>query len=86
MFQTEARPRPPRIITGKISAKRAAVLSGLRLPVVVDLCRRKIIFGIHEDGKWWVSPACLLELRDLVLLTPSRPLGAPETFAIGGRK
>ncbi len=79
MVSIKSRPRPARINAGRITAKRASQLSGLRLPQVVDFCRRKIIFGIHEDGKWWVSPACLLELRTL-----AQRQRAPEVYAEGG--
>ena len=84
MVSIKSRPCPARINAGRITAKRASQLVGLRLPQVVDFCRRKIIFGIHIDGKWWVSPAALPELRALVLPRPCRPFGVPGIFTTGG--
>ncbi|MBW8003120.1 MAG: hypothetical protein FVQ80_14055 [Planctomycetes bacterium] len=58
-------PSPARITAGRITAKRAAELAGLRLPQVVDLCHRELIFGVWENGLWRVSPAVVSELKIL---------------------
>ncbi len=77
---------PGSSIGGRITAKRAAQLAGLRLPQVVELCRQRKIFGIRFDDPWWVSPMIVPKLQTLVLSRLTGSPGVPEIFAIGGGK